>query len=225
LNLSSSLIVALLALSAPATALDSSVDTDLSALLRVASSYPPRLSGPEDRAKATSLWHSLRATLESAVSEEPDSDSYDVRIRLGLLFRCGYNLDLKEAPKDKVKEHLRKASELEPVKFEPHLILGEFYVSSNQAVEAERELLLAQALAGDPPNADILRNLCFATYYQKDFQKSARWCKQALPLDPGNPGIKLLLEKSEGVLKGEPAPRTVPVTLDGAPDGKLKKAE
>ena len=111
-------------LAAPAPAPTPAADpaADLYRLFEIAGAYAPRLTSPADREQAEALWFRERSRLESVSGEQ--ANGYRMHLALGILYRCGYNLDLEDAsPPDLAVRHFRAASVLEPLKSGPR---GEF---------------------------------------------------------------------------------------------------
>ena len=215
------LILSALLLSGPVTQPASFPDlnADLSELFEIAGRYPPTIPGPDDRKKAEALWHRLDSELPRLAGAY--SDNYDLELALGLLYRCGYNLDLPEASSvKKVICHFNAAAALAPDLSRPHLEAGEFLINAGRFVEGKRELDLALTLA-DPARQAIIHNLCFATYYLGDYRQAVAFCTQALVSAPDHRGLKLILSTSQGVLNGGPPPLTITIPAQDVPDGKL----
>ena len=215
-------LVGLVMLAAPASTPTPAPDpaADLNRLFEIAGAYPPRLTGPADRAQAEALWFRVRSALESVSAGRPND--YRTHLTFGLLYRCGYNLDLKEAASSElVVRHFKAASVLEPLKSEPHYESGEFLLTTGRFEEGKRELDLALSLASDADRPPIIHNLCFAAYYLKDFRQAITVCTQALAFAPDHPGLKIILERSQAVLGGGPPPETIVIPAEDVPDGKI----
>jgi tetratricopeptide (TPR) repeat protein len=181
-------------------------DPDLVTLRAVADSFPPRLDGDAARARAVALFESLETRLLAAVAAAPAD--YELRTRLGDLYRMGHNLDIEGAD-DKAVQRLREAIGLAPEKAEARALLGIQYTGSGHPVEGERELRAALPLA----NADVLPAvqiaLAFSCYQQGKFADSARYAGEYLKTHPDSPMAKGIFERSQSTLAGGAPPKTV----------------
>ncbi|HET9767568.1 MAG TPA: hypothetical protein VFS60_12015 [Thermoanaerobaculia bacterium] len=181
-------------------------DPDLVALRAVADSFPPRLEDAAARARAVALFESLETRLLAAVAAAPAD--YELRTRLGDLYRMGHNLDIDGAD-EKAVQRLGEAIRLAPEKAEARAILGIHYAGSGRPADGERELLAALPLA----NAEVLPHvqiaLAFSCYHQGKFADSARYAGEYLQTHPDSPMAKVIFERSQATLAGGRPPRTV----------------
>jgi len=180
------------------------LETDLGKLEEVANGYPPRLATPEDRARIEALWHSVEARLLQAPPHE-----FETELRLGNLYRMGHNLDV-EGVWDKAVAHLTEAARLRPDSPLPPMLLGEHYVGSGHPAEAEPQLLRALSLNGKP-STNLSFYLAFTYYQLGQYEKVIPYANEYLKGDPDSPAMKLFKERSEAVLRGEPAPKTITI--------------
>lgn len=181
-------------------------DPDLMALRAVADSFPPRVDGDAGRHRAVALFESLETRLLAAVAAAPAD--YELRTRLGDLYRMGHNLDVEGAD-DKAERQLREAIRLVPDRAEARGILGIQYAGSGRAADGERELRAALPFA----TADILPSLqialAFACYQQGKFADSAHFAGEVLETHPDHAMAKGIYERSQAVLAGGRPPKTV----------------
>ncbi|HXT51586.1 MAG TPA: hypothetical protein VN811_11120 [Thermoanaerobaculia bacterium] len=204
-------LVASGAFGAPAATVEAD-DPDLMALRAVADSFPPRVDGDAARARTVALFESLESRLLAAVAAAPTD--YELRTRLGDLYRMGYNLDVDGAD-DKIEKQLREAIRLGPERPEAGAILGIHYAGSGRAAEGERELLAALPFATPELLPSFQISLAFACYQQGKFADSARYAGEFLKTHPDNAMAKGIYERSQATLAGGRPPKTV--TLKGPP--------
>ena len=181
-------------------------DPDLASLRAVADSFPPRLDGDGGRARAVALFESLETRLLAAVAAAPAD--YQLRTRLGDLYRMGYNLDIAGAD-DKAVHQLGEAVRLAPQKAEARAILGIHYAGSGRPADGERELLAALPLATPDLLPALQISLAFSCYEQGKFADSARYAGEYLRTHPDSSMAKVILERSQSTLAGGVPPATV----------------
>jgi tetratricopeptide (TPR) repeat protein len=179
------------------------LDADLAKLQAVADSFPPEISTPAERSSAEALWRSVEARLLQASQHD-----FETELRLGNLYRLGYNLDV-EGAWDKAVTHLKEASRLRPDAPLPLTMLGAHYSGSNHPAEAEAPLLRALALSGDKPSPAIYDNLAFLYYQLGQSEKVIQYANEYLKTNPDSSAMKLIKERSEEALRGGPKPRKV----------------
>ena len=187
-------------------------DPDLAALRAVADSFPPRLEGDGAKERAVALFESLETRLLAAVAAAPAD--YDLRTRLGDLYRMGYNLDV-DGTDEKIVKQLREAIRLVPDRAEARAILGIHYAGSARAADGERELLAALPYATAEILPSIQIALAFSYYQQAKFADSARYAGEFLKTHPDNAMAKGIYERSQATLAGGTPPKTI--TMDQAP--------
>jgi len=181
-------------------------DPDLVALRAVADSFPPQLDGDAARAHAVALFESLETRLLAAVAAAPAD--YELRTRLGDLYRMGHNLDVDGAD-EKAVQRLREAIALAPEKAEARALLGIQYTGSGHPVEGERELRAALPLATDNVLHSVQIALAFSCYQQGKFADSARYAGEYLQTHPDSPMAKTIFERSQSTLAGGAPPKAV----------------
>jgi len=190
------------AFASPATVEDD--DPDLVALRAVADSFPPRVDGDAARHRAVALFESLETRLLAAVAASPKD--YELRTRLGDLYRMGYNLDVDTD--DRLVRQLREAIRLVPDRPEARAILGIHYAGSNRAADGERELLAALPHATPDLLPSLQISLAFACYQQGKFADSARYAGEYLKTHPDHSMAKMIYERSQATLAGAAPPKT-----------------
>lgn len=186
-------------------------DPDLVALRAVADSYPPRVDGEAAKQRAVALFESLETRLVAAVAASPND--YDLRTRLGDLYRMAYNLDVDTD--DKLVKALREAIRLVPDRAEARALLGIHYASSARAADGERELraALPYATANILPSLQIA--LAFACYQQGEFADAATYAGEYLKTHPDHSMAKMIYDRSQATLAGGKPPRTI--KMNGPP--------
>lgn len=200
--------VASSAFASPATV--AADDPDLMKLRAVADSFPPQVDGDAGRQRAVALFESLETRLLAAVAASPQD--YDLRTRLGDLYRMGHNLDVEGAD-DKAERQLREAIRLAPNRAEARGILGIQYAGSGRAADGERELRAALPFAGADILPGIQMALAFACYQQGKFADSAHFAGEVLKTHPDHDMAKMIYERSQATLAGGTPPKTI--TMNG----------
>lgn len=180
-------------------------DPDLAALRAVADSYPPRVDGEAAKHRAVTLFESLETRLLAAVAAAPND--YDLRTRLGDLYRMGYNLDVDTD--DRLVKALREAIRLVPDRAEARALLGIHYASSARPADGERELRAALPYATPDILPSLQISLAFACYQQEEFADAASYAGEYLKTHPDHSMAKMIYDRSRATLAGGAPPRTI----------------
>jgi tetratricopeptide (TPR) repeat protein len=192
------------ALAAPATVAED--DPDFVALRAVADAFPPRLDGEDARPRAVALYESLETRLLAAVDAAPKD--YDLRTRLGELYRMGHNLDVDGA-NEKAVQRFREAIGLAPERPEARVLLGIHYTSSGRPVDGERELRAAEPYVNTYTRPSFQIALAFSCYQQGKFADSAHYAGEYLKDHPDASMAKMIFERSQSTLAGGTPPKAV----------------
>ncbi|MBI4680409.1 MAG: hypothetical protein HY753_04165 [Nitrospirae bacterium] len=177
------------------------IDKKISYFDEIAGNYPPNIQTEAELAKVIDEWNQTEKELIS--KSKGDSESANMELRFGHLYRYGHNLNIKETW-DKSEMHFRKAISLSPDSIDAFIGLAVLYVNTSPDYAAKSEQLFKKAieLSKETIPLPALSGLYFSYYYQGKLAEAIEVADKYLQIKPDDEIMKFLKKTAQDVKAG-----------------------